>query len=66
MNTNSPFRLILPVLLLVSLLAFGIGCGTRLAGDDVAATVDGRKIYRADVEKYYENQTCLLYTSRCV
>jgi peptidyl-prolyl cis-trans isomerase SurA len=28
-----------------------------LAGDDVAATVDGRKIYRADVEKYYENQT---------
>ena len=34
-----------------------IACGTRLAGDDVAATVDGRKIYRADVEKYYENQT---------
>ena len=28
-----------------------------MAGDDVAATVDGRKIYRADVEKYYENQT---------
>jgi peptidyl-prolyl cis-trans isomerase SurA len=28
-----------------------------LEGDDVAATVDGRKIYRADVEKYYENQT---------
>jgi len=28
-----------------------------LAGDDVAATVDGRKITRADLEKYYENQT---------
>jgi len=28
-----------------------------MAGDDVAATVDGRKIYRVDVEKYYENQT---------
>ena len=28
-----------------------------MAGDDVAATVDGRKIYRADVEKYYQNQT---------
>jgi peptidyl-prolyl cis-trans isomerase SurA len=28
-----------------------------MAGDDVAATVDGRKITRADLEKYYENQT---------
>jgi len=34
-----------------------MGCGTKLAGDDVVATVDGRKIFRADVEKYYENQT---------
>ena len=34
-----------------------MACGTKLPGDDVAATVDGRKIYRADVEKYYENQT---------
>jgi peptidyl-prolyl cis-trans isomerase SurA len=34
-----------------------VGCGSKLEGDDVAATVDGRKIYRADVEKYYENQT---------
>src|SRR5690349_12193073 len=33
------------------------GCGSRQAGDDVAATVDGQKIYRADVEKYYQNQT---------
>ena len=57
MKTNSPFRLVVPVLALVTLLAFCIGCGTKLAGDDVAATVDGRKIYRADVEKYYENQT---------
>jgi peptidyl-prolyl cis-trans isomerase SurA len=35
----------------------GVGCGSKLERDDVAATVDGRKIYRADVEKYYENQT---------
>ena len=34
-----------------------MGCGTKAESNDVAATVDGRKIYRADVEKYYENQT---------
>jgi len=53
LKNNSLFRLF-PVLLAVS---FCIGCGTKLAGDDVAATVDGRKIYRADLEKYYQNQT---------
>ena len=53
-NSLSRLALILPV---VSLLAVGIGCGSKLAGDDVAATVDGRKIYRADVDKYYQNQT---------
>jgi peptidyl-prolyl cis-trans isomerase SurA len=56
LKTNSLFRLAL-VVLSVSLLAVCIACGTKLAGDDVAATVDGRKIYRVDVEKYYENQT---------
>ena len=39
------------------LLAAGIGCGNKQVGDDVAASVDGRKIYRTDVEKYYQNQT---------
>lgn len=57
MKTNSPLRFFQTVVVAVSLLAFGAGCGTKLAGDDVAATVDGRKIYRADVEKYYDNQT---------
>ena len=57
MKTNSLFRLFLTLLLAASLLAVSVGCGAKLAGDDVAATVDGRKIYRADVEKYYENQT---------
>src|SRR5215467_1041910 len=33
------------------------GCGSRQVGDDVAASVDGRKIYKADIEKYYQNQT---------
>jgi peptidyl-prolyl cis-trans isomerase SurA len=37
-------------------LIFSTGCGAQHAGDDVAATVDGRKIYRVDVEKYYQNQ----------
>jgi peptidyl-prolyl cis-trans isomerase SurA len=57
LKTNSPFRLFLTVLLACSLFALCLGCGTKLAGDDVAATVDGRKIYRADLEKQYENQT---------
>jgi len=42
---------------LTSAVLFSIGCGTRKPGDDVAAAVDGRKIYRADIEKYYQNQT---------
>jgi peptidyl-prolyl cis-trans isomerase SurA len=32
-----------------------IGCQTKVGGD-VMATVDGRKIFRSDVDKYYENQ----------
>ncbi len=32
------------------------GCGSKQAGGEVAATVDGRKIYRSDLEKYYQNQ----------
>jgi peptidyl-prolyl cis-trans isomerase SurA len=47
----------LVALFAVSLLIFSAGCTSKRAGDDVAATVDGRKIYRADVEKYYQNQT---------
>ena len=34
-----------------------MGCSSKQVGDDVAASVDGRKIYRTDVEKYYQNQT---------
>jgi peptidyl-prolyl cis-trans isomerase SurA len=32
-------------------------CNTGRGGDDVMAKVDGRKILRADVDKYYKNQT---------
>jgi peptidyl-prolyl cis-trans isomerase SurA len=32
-------------------------CNAKNSGYDVAAVVDGQKIYRADVEKYFQNQT---------
>ncbi|MGA8491007.1 MAG: SurA N-terminal domain-containing protein, partial [Terriglobales bacterium] len=57
MKTNPLVRLFVAALLAVSLLGFCLGCGSKSAGDDVAATVDGRKIYQADVEKYFDNQT---------
>ena len=44
-------------LVAVCLLMVCAGCTSKQASNDVAATVDGRKIYRADVEKYYQNQT---------
>ena len=34
-----------------------IACALKGPGNDVAATVDGEKIYRADVERYFQNQT---------
>jgi peptidyl-prolyl cis-trans isomerase SurA len=40
-------------------LALGVlaACSSGPGGGDVMAKVDGRKILRADVEKYYQNQT---------
>ena len=43
-------------LALVLLLA-GLGCSGKQDGADVMATVNGRKITRTEVEKYYNNQT---------
>ena len=37
-----------------ALLAILIGCHSQVGGD-VMATVDGRKIFRSDVDKYYDN-----------
>ena len=37
------------------LLTTFMGCKSQ-AGGDVMATVDGRKIFRSDLQKYYENQ----------
>jgi peptidyl-prolyl cis-trans isomerase SurA len=38
-------------------LSVASGCRSGKDGSDVMAKVDGRKIYRADVDKYYANQT---------
>ena len=40
--------------LLAVLLFAALGCNSQ-PGGDVMATVDGRKIFRSDVDKYYEN-----------
>jgi peptidyl-prolyl cis-trans isomerase SurA len=45
------------VLLGTGLVATGLGCPSKQGGADVMASVDGRKIYRSDVDKYYQNQT---------
>lgn len=57
MSTKSLLRLILAGLIALAIIVGSLGCGSKRVGDDVAATVDGQKIYRVDVEKYYENQT---------
>src|SRR5438876_1257827 len=46
--------LAVPVLAIAGVLG---GCSAKNSGGDVAAVVDGQKIYRADVEKYFQNQT---------
>ena len=57
MKSNPLFRCGLAAVLAACFFATLTSCGSKQAGDDVAATVDGQKIYRTDVEKYYQNQT---------
>ena len=38
-------------------LALTVGCTLKTPGGEVAATVDGEKIYRADLERYFQLQT---------
>jgi len=47
---------LLPVAALFLLLS-GIGCNTNKATEGVMATVNGRKILRTEVDKYFNNQT---------
>ena len=43
--------------MVAALLILATACGLKSVGNDVAASVDGQKIYRADVEKYFQSQT---------
>lgn len=53
---NNPGLVRLTALLIAAvLLATLLGCKSQVSGD-VMATVDGSKIFRSDVDKYYDNQ----------
>jgi peptidyl-prolyl cis-trans isomerase SurA len=45
------------VLLLAAVGLLLASCGVKPSAQEVAAIVDGRKIHRADLEKYFQNQT---------
>ncbi len=55
MKNNSFFTQFAAALSAAALLAALAACNSQ-AGGDVMATVDGRKILRTDVDKYYDNQ----------
>lgn len=48
---------LIPLAILLGLALVPAGCGSRESSDDAMAKVNGKKILRADVEKYYHNQT---------
>ncbi len=41
---------------LLALIALGIACSNKEVGSDVMATVNGHKITRTEVQKFYDNQ----------
>ncbi len=55
LKNNPCWARLAPSLAAAILLATLLGCKTQVGGD-VMATVDGRKIFRSDVDKYYDNQ----------
>ena len=57
MKSHAAFSRSLAAVSAVLMMAMFSGCGSKGSSDDVAATVDGRKIFTADVQKYYDNQT---------
>jgi len=54
LRKNVRFVRIAAALAVAVLLAALMGCKSQVGGD-VMATVDGRKIFRSDVDKYYDN-----------
>ncbi len=57
MQPNPGLRQALIVAMMLLLAVLSTSCSRKLSGNDVAATVDGQKIYRADLEKYFATQT---------
>lgn len=57
MRTNPSYGLKALLLVAASLLLLGASCGKKEGGGEVMASVDGRKIYRDEVEKYFRTQT---------
>ena len=55
MKNNPEFVRLTALLMAVVGLTTLLGCNSQVSGD-VMATVDGRKIFRSDVDKYYDNQ----------
>jgi len=55
LNRNPEFARLAALLIAGISLATLLGCKSQVSGD-VMATVDGRKIFRSDVDKYYETQ----------
>ena len=55
-NKTGLAAVVMPLLALVLLLP-GLGCTGKQEGADVMARVNGRKITRTEVDKYYDNQT---------
>src|SRR6202022_2690422 len=56
LKRNSHSVHVLAALTAALVLAALAGCKSQVGGD-VMASVDGRKIYASDVQKYFENQT---------
>src|SRR6266851_3725436 len=57
LQPNPGLRQALIVAMMLLLAVLSTSCSRKLSGNDVAATVDGQKIYRADLEKYFATQT---------
>ena len=55
MKRNPDFAQLTALLATAVLLAALLGCKSQVSGD-VMATVDGHKIFRSEVDKYYDNQ----------
>ena len=55
MKRDSDFARLAALLATAVFLAGLLGCKSQVSGD-VMATVDGRKIFHSDVDKYYNNQ----------